>query len=227
MDKDARHRQHKPFLFDVNNFDDAAPVDPDAPPPPPIYNDADLDAARAAAVEQGRLAGRAESDASRAAEVAGLTNAIAERLTTLMEAEVQRSRAYEFEILLVSRAIFARLFPGLNETNGLAEIERVIALVLEAHRQQPEIIVEVNSAFVADIRALADEVLAKTHNPGKVTVKPNDSLWQGDCRLLWNDGGADRNATSLAASIQRHLDETLAGKPLLQDNRPTDDASGV
>ena len=227
MARDTITHTHRPFLFDVNNFDDARPVDPDAPPPPPVYNDTDLQASRAAAFEEGRLAGHAESDASRAAEVAALTQVVTDRLTALLDAEVQRGRAYEFEILLVVRAIFARLFPGLNEKHGLAEVERVVALVLEANRLQPEIVVEVNSAFVADIRALADKVLAKLHNPGTVTIKPDDSLWQGDCRMLWHDGGADRNATALAASIQRHLDGTLAGKPLLQDNRPTDPASGA
>ena len=98
-------------------------------------------------------------------------------------------------------------------------MEDVIRSVLENQKHHPEILIEVNSEFANDIRAIADDIMKRLHGAGQVTVVSNDTLARGDCRMSWNDGGAERNATTLAVEIDKRLEESLAGKPLLQDNR--------
>ncbi len=218
-DHDTIDRPTRKFLFDVNNFDEPDAPDPDAPPPPPLFNQGELDGARLAAFEEGRKAGHAEAEASREKFVSSLIQTIAMNFQALFDAEKNRAAQYEGEVLTVARAIFEKLFPALNERHGLDEVNAAIAAVLDNHRALREILIEVNSEFVNDIKIVADTVLKAIHGAGAVTVIANDSLARGDCRMTWNDGGAERSATALAAEIRKTLDEALADRPRLQDNR--------
>lgn len=218
-DNDTLPRKASKFLFDVNNFDEPEGPDPDAPPPPPVFSLEDMDAEKLQAHEHGRKAGLAEAEASRERFVTGLLQALSETLANLFETEKRRNAQYEAESVLLTRAVFEKLFPALNERHGLDEVQTVIASVLENHRHQQEIVIEVNSEFLPDIKAIAENLRMRMHGAGNIQVVDNDRLQRGDCRMSWNDGGAERNATALAAEIRKKLDEALAGRPLLQDNR--------
>ncbi len=217
-DQDALTRAPRKFLFDINNFDEQEEPDPDAPPPPPVFTEDEMALGQKEAFERGRQKGLAEAKELREKAVADLVETVTDRLGRLFDSEIRRSQQFEAESLLLTRQIFEKLFPLLNEENGLAEVEKAVATVLETQRQQPDIIVEVHSDFLEDIRGVADLVKRSVHLPGTVTVTANDTLNQGDCRLSWNDGGAERNATGLAAAIRKTLEEALAGKPVLRDN---------
>jgi flagellar assembly protein FliH len=221
-DSDTRPRKHQKFLFDVNNFDDPDPVDPDLPPPPPTFSEAELAGAKASEHERGRQAGHTAEKAARETIVAGLIKTIADHFTKLFDAEKQRADQFEGEVLLLTKTIFDKLFPALNEAHGLNEVETMIATVLETQRNQREIIVEVHSEFAPDIQSLADHLMKSMHAAGTVTVRANDSLARGDCKMSWNDGGAERSATHLSSEIARGLDEILGKRPRLQDNRNAD-----
>jgi len=222
-DQDTIPRPTRKFLFDVNNFDEPDAPDPDAPPPPPTFSEEELAGARKIAFEEGRKTGLGEAAASREKTVSALIQTIAGHFTTLFDAEKERAARFEAEVLLLTKAIFEKLFPALNEAHGLDEVNRVIASVLENQRHQREIVIEVNAEFVNDISALSEHIVKSLHGAGAVTVAANDFLARGDCRMNWNDGGAERSATTLATEIRKTLDEALAGRPGLRDN---EDAQG-
>ncbi len=217
-DQDALTRGTRKFLFDVHNFDEPEVPDPDAPPPPPVFTESEMASSRNDSFEKGRQAGLAEAEASREKAVLVLVETMTGHFSDLFDGERKRSQQFEAETLLLAREIFEKLFPLLNETHGLAEVEKAVAAVLENQRQQPDIIVEVHSDFLEDIRGVADLVKRSVHLPGTVTVVANDSLARGDCRMSWNDGGAERSATALSAAIRKTLEDALAGKPGLRDN---------
>ncbi len=215
-EQDTAPSLHRKFLFDVNNFDE---TDPDPSSLPVVYTPEDMAAAKLQAHEQGRQAGIAEAEAFRERTVATLIKTITDNFTELFTTEKKRSGQFEAEALQLTRAVFDKLFPALNLKHGLDEVEEVIRAVLENQRQHPEILIEVHSEFVNDIRMTAENIMKGLHGAGQVNVIANDRLARGDCRMSWNDGGAERNATALAAEIHKRLDEALAGKALLQDNR--------
>lgn len=215
-EQDTASRNHRKFLFDVNNFDEAE-VDPSSLPV--TYTMEEMSAAKLQAHEQGRQAGIAEAEGFREKAVATLIKTITDNFTELFTTEKKRSGQFEAEAIQLTRAVFDKLFPALNLKHGLDEVEEVIRAVLENQRQHPEILIQVNSEFVNDIRSMANDIMKRLHGAGQVTVVSNDTLARGDCRMSWNDGGAERNATALAAEIHKKLDEALAGKALLQDNR--------
>lgn len=231
-DRDSPSRPGgRKFLFDVNNFDAFDSVGNDEadlpPPPPPTFSEDELAEARTRALEDGKRAGLAEAEASRERFIASLLQSIAQQSAELLGQDQQRACQYETEILLVARTLFARLFPALNAAHGLKEVEAMVASVLADQRQQPELIIEVAPDAVDEIRALAEETLARLHGHGKLTIVAKPHLGPGDCQMHWNDGGAERNAAALAEQMLARLDDLLAERSSLQDNRTDDQGSGT
>lgn len=230
--QDTLPRKAKKFLFDRHIFDedatpdepeiDEADLEPPPPPPPPTFSEDELNAARASSYEQGRSDAVAAEKASREQYIAEQLSHIETAFKNLASAEKTRIAAYEAESLRLAQAIFERLFPGLNEKNGLSEIQRVIRSVLESQSDQPEIIIDVHHDDEGDIRVLIEHLRETLHLAGRITVQGQDGLGKGDCRLRWKDGGAERSATRLAARIERVLKEMLADRPLLHDNEKDD-----
>lgn len=219
-DQDTLTRKAKKFLFDMHNFDEDESIGaPEPPAPPPVFSEAEVEEARKDAFEQGRKQAQQEEAASREQAVATLVNAISGKIDGLVAAEAARAGLYEAESISLCRAIFARLFPELNRTHGLDEVEAVIKNVLEAQRHEAEIIIEVGTDFVGDIRLLAEQVSHKIHGKGAISVNGDPTMQAGDCRVSWNEGGAERSASRLAEEIRQKLEDTLAGRPALHDNR--------
>lgn len=201
----------RPFMFDVNNFDDTKIA------PPPVFNESEVDTARREAYEQGRKAGLAEAKGLREKLVADLIGAIKERFITLVAMEDHRSSQYEAETLFLCRTIFARLFPALNERHGLEEVTRAIATILEGQRTVPEVIIEVSPEYLDDIREQIGLILSAGRQ-GTCTVNANPELKAGDCRLRWEDGGASRSAQAICEQIAKVFEQTLADRLILRDN---------
>jgi flagellar assembly protein FliH len=199
------------FLFDVNNFDIRTEEEP------PVFSGDQVEGARRDAYEQGKQDGLAEAKGLREKHVADLLGAIKQNFTALFAAETKRAGQYEAETLFLARAVFGRLFPGLNEKHGLDEVIRAITAVLEGQRARPEIVIEVHPDFTDAIREHFGRTMKSLHE-GICTVDGNADLGPGDCRLRWEDGGAARSATRLCAQIGRIFDQSLADKALLRDN---------
>lgn len=212
------------FFFDVNNFDDDIEeiVEEELPPPPPTFSEAELEAARQQGYDQGKRDGLAEAQASREKFVSGVLDTISRNFATLFEAEHERAHRHESEAVHLARAIFRKLFPRLNDRHGLDEVNGVIARVLESHREQPGIIVEVHPDVVADVEIHLRAAVAGLHGAGGCTVTGNPALGPGDARLQWESGGASRSAGRLAAEIEKELDQVLADRRILHDNDYSD-----
>ena len=201
----------RPFLFNVNNFDDVKVV------PPPTFVESEMDAARRDAFEMGRKAGLAEAKAQREKLVADLIGAITAQFELLIAAEDKRSSQYEAETLFLSQTIFARLFPALNERHGLGEVANAIATVLAGQRTAPEVIIEVPPAYLDDIRGQIGQAIS-VGREGTCTVTAHADLAEGDCRLRWENGGAARSARRIAEQIGRVFQQMLADRAILRDN---------
>lgn len=221
-DTKEKTRPQKPqkFFFDQNCFDDDFEEEViEEEPPPPVFNEEELAAAKDESYKRGRAEALAEAEASREKHIATLLGTIEKHFQTLFNAEQLRASQYENEAVLVTRTIFEKLFPALNEKEGLNEIESVIISVLEKQREQHDIVIEVHPDYTDSIDARLEKIKPTLSPHSKITVAPAESLGPGDCQMRWNDGGAHRDITSLTEEIHRQLEHMLADKPTLQDNK--------
>ena len=204
----------KKFLFDANNFD--APDYGDEPPPP-VYSQEELATARQDAYDQGKRDGIAEAHGSFEKQTADLLMAIRDHFSILFDEEDRRARTFEKEAVQLAHTIFARAFPALNERFGLDEVKTTIRSVLETVHEQPEIIVEVAPAYVDVIHKHVETLLRQGGGP-RCTVRGNDNLGTGQCRMAWTNGHAMRNGIQLADQIRLQIEQVLADKANLTDN---------
>lgn len=205
------------FFFDQNNFNDDFVPDPEVPPPP-VFSEQELEAARKESYRQGKDNGLAEAAASREKKVADLLQKVTQNFSTLFAAEQARAAQYEAEALYLARAIFSKLFPALNEKNGLEEVQQALSSILENQRSQAEIIIDVPPDYVEPIQRLLDQAALAGNVAGVCCVKEDKALRHGDCRMRWHDGGAGRDTAALAAEIERIIKHILADRPRLRDN---------
>lgn len=221
----AENRRAQKFLFDLNCFDDGyvEEVIPEEPPPP-TFSEEELAEAERAAHERGRREALAEAAASREKHVADLLGTISRSFSSLFGAEAERAARYETEAVIVARAVFSRLFPALNARHGLEEVASMIAGAMENRRGGGEIVLEIHPDYRGDIEKRLESVRQAQRSTDIITLRGDDTLGPGDCRMRWEDGGAARDVGALAEEIGVILEQLLAGKPSLQDNNRADAA---
>jgi len=225
---DLLNKKASKYFFDLHNFDEEHIVEPviDEIPPPPVFNEDDMARSRREGFNEGKREGLNEAAASRERQVANLLDKVAQEVGVLFLAEDARMGLYETETVALAKSIFAKLFPALNAREALQETEYMIVQVLEEHRSQPEIRIEVHPDFCADIEAHITTILSKSHSSGKCLVIGHPDLSPGDCRMSWHSGGAERNVSSLSEKIMKIFDQTLGNRPLLRDNEPESENQG-
>lgn len=179
------------------------------PPPPPTFSEAQLEAARKAAFEQGRQQGIQESLQSREEKLSGLIASIAGDTQKLFIAESERETLYETEAVKLSLAVFENLFPLYTAQHGFDELKTVLTDILHRQEGQAEILIETAPSQKEGV----EEHIAKLPPfSGKTMFKvaANESLQEGSCKLSWTQGGALYNSKALAEEIRGILEETLA-----------------
>lgn len=210
------------FLFDTNNFDvpDVPEVDPDAPPPPPVFSLEELGMTRDEGFNQGRLTGLEEAAASREQYIASQLERLAHDFKGVLLAEKMREKIYETEVLTLCEAIFARAFPALNRIHGMSEVLQIIRDVLVNQQDQSKLVIDVPQGELDEIKAQLEKV--PEYDSAKVDLRETPDLHRGSCRISWQNGGALRDHTAIAeriaAEIAGELNHSLAHPPQKDDN---------
>lgn len=206
------------FLFETCFDGEGAPEEPAqanaegedaAAAPPPAYDEAELQAAREDAYAAGRAAGIDEAEANADRALAEALAVVGERLERLLsarrEVEEQAGRAALEAAMLLLR----RLFPEFERRHGFDEIEGIVAESLERLREEPRIVVRVADARLDELRARIDDLAARCGYPGKVVLLAEEGLSDGDARVEWADGGAERDSARLWNEVDGLLRRAL------------------
>ena len=190
---------------------------PTPEPPPDLYTAAQLDATREEGFLKGHTAALEEERASTARATAKALKGIADALDHL-DAE---QRAFHAELeksaTRLALAMVRRMLPAAAETSAVPEIERLMATTLPNVLDQPRLIVRVHGSLAEAIRKTVGPLQDDHAFEGRITVRPDNDLPVGDCRLEWGDGGIERDTVRLwsdiEAAVARHLDETVPPPP--------------
>lgn len=199
------------FMFDRHIFDEPLVEEKeDLPPPPPTFSEEELEAARASAYDKGRRDGIAAEKAARDTEIAHILKTISHALPNLFAAESAREKVYENESVALALTAFRTVFPALEACHGLTEVDSVIRAVLAECAGRNDIAIDLHPDAVDPVEAHLKTVAERLEMP-RISVRPDDRLGPGDCRLSWKDGGAVRDSRALADEIARRIEESLAG----------------
>ena len=194
------------YLFDTSfeaedlGGDTARPV---RKPPPPKFDQEDLDRARAEGHAAGKETGTQEVMQSIEQQISQAVNAISEQLIGLSRAQVESHERRTSEALEVALAVVRKIFPRLAGSHGLAEIETIVHECLERLREEPRIVIRVADALLDQVETRIGELVARAGFEGRIVYLAQDGSNPGDVLVEWADGGAERNSEEMWREIDR------------------------
>lgn len=181
----------KKYLFDVS-FDEAElPPDP-VSPPPETFSRGDVETAHEAGYAEGRAAGEAEVKEAVATRAAAALEAIGAALPALIAARDAQAAEIERSAIAALRGIIAKALPAYAAREPLAEIEALASKCLIEAIDEPRIVVRVADAVYEEVRGRLDAIAATSGYAGRIVLLADDDLADGDARIEWADGGAER-----------------------------------
>lgn len=202
------------FLFDIHLFEaeGSTPEEsaPEIDPPPVVFSEAELEAAKAQAFAEGRRQAELEAAESRARHLAAVMEALARDTSALFAQEHLRENLYEREAVDLTLRIFEKLFPAYSRSYGFDELKAFILTVLEQHNGRKKIEIFVEPDLVEGVETFMHSLAARYSGLG-FTVAADAGLTEGACKIRWEDGGAVRDSQAIAGEIHNLLREALAG----------------
>ncbi|MCW8836852.1 MAG: FliH/SctL family protein [Rhodospirillales bacterium] len=184
----------------------------EAPPEeeaPATFTQDDLTAARAAGFEEGRQKAATEAREATETRTSDILKRIAEALEAIMDTQAATAEATERDAIQIASSIATKMFPHLNRKHGLDEVSAVVMDVLKGLREEPKVTVRVSAPFRDAVVAAADSIINRGDFEGKISVVADDSLPEGDCRLEWGSGSAERDMRQILAGIDDIIEQNL------------------
>lgn len=202
----------KPFLFDAT-FDIAKAVEPEtkgnAAPPEPVFTPADIDQAQTQAYAEGHAEGVAEAGKETERAIADALRLILENLENAGRRQVQACQTQQEEAAALALTVVRKLMPTLAERHGLDEIETFLAECLKHIEYQSRITVRVPEPMAGEIEQRLCVLIDGCAFDGRFTVEADAAMQPGDCRIDWDEGGAERNSerfwSDIDAAVERFL----------------------
>ncbi len=219
------------FLFNLNVFDTGETVQEanaqETEPPPVVYSESELEAAKAKAFADGRRQATEEEATSRARHLAVVMAAIAKDTTALFAQEHLREKLYEREAVDMALKIFEKLFPAYSRAHGSEELRTFIGDVLEQQGGRKKISIHVEPDLVDGVEKFM-EPLSLRYEGLRFSVTADPEIPTGGCKIRWEDGGAIRDSHAIAEEIHRILQEALAAGDAKGHDKetPLQDAAG-
>ncbi len=213
--------ERKKYLFDLNNFDSGRKqeVDPDLPPPPPVFSLDDMESAEREGYLKGREEAFEEARVSREQYIASQVSGLNDQIRSLLLAEQIREKRFEDEAVYITRALFSKVFPSFSAKHSIDEVIQVIRDVVDL-QDRAKIIIDVPRADLDDIQAQI-ALLIESSN-GRLVLNARDDLSTGSCQMHWENGGALREQDALVGAIVTAIEDMLAPLPQKSQNNESD-----
>lgn len=180
-------------------------------PQPLEYTAQDLEAAKLEGFEAGKAAAITETEA----RIEQLMQQAVQGMAALLEARDDLENHTRREAVLLAHTLASKLAPGLIARLPMAEIESVVAQILDERSSEPRLVVRVADQNLDAIQDRIDRLAVQNGFEGDIILLGDAKLGASDCRVEWADGGIERslahNTATIDAILERFLD--TIGKP--------------
>lgn len=198
------------------------------PPPPPTFSEAELEAAKKQAFEEGRRAGLQEGAEKAQTEAVRREEAIQSAVKTIAR-QIQTCDAHHHEwlrlqsvelpqlVLLVAQQVAGRAISAMPQ----AGVESLIDECLNVLLHQPKVLLSVHPEIEQQVSVYMQDIIARRGGECMVQLAADESLAIGDARLEWKDGQAGRSIAAIWQQIEQMLQQVdftaLADKAAAMD----------
>ena len=181
----------------------------------PAFTEDDLARVRAEGFAEGREQASREAAQSMELRLTESFETVGERLYEVISSKESGNAAAAREAIAIAVAIARRMVPELYRRNAVAEIEHTVATVLSQVLETAELTVRIAESLADPLRERI-KALAETRGIGdRVRIMADPSLTEGDCRIEWLGGGAERNTAAMWDEIEAIVEKNLGFVPAL------------
>ncbi len=186
----------------------------ETPPPPPAatFTEADMEAAREKAYQQGLEAGKAEVHSEQVA-LQHERDLAAQQQMAALSAQLQDAmdnvdallQTHEQDIVQMAYAVAVKLAGASLAHDPFPVLQSMIAECLPAIIDQPNLHVRVHPDAVLKVKEMLHSALSGHSYEGRYVVKADDTLASGDIIIRWQSGEVGRLMDKMMQDINRHL----------------------
>ncbi len=211
------------FLFDFD-FDDVKlmeeivreeaeeeGIEPEEPeePPEPTFSQEELEAARQEGFNRGKAEGNQEAMNAIEKELVGVVGQLNEQVSDIHQVQADNLEEFHRETATLALAICRKLFPVLNEQGGFDEVANAAEKIMTSLLNEPRLSVRVQEEYAAPLKDRIEMQLSQSGYRGKLSVKGDSSLQNGELRVDWQSGYAKRDPNELLEEISEIVDKRI------------------
>jgi len=214
MTKEPVANTYEKFFFNQNIFDEDHEVEDEIleeEPPPPVFSEAELEAEKKSAFQEGYAKATEEERNSRSQNLANLMQTLAQDMSTLFVREADREARYEEESVRLTLNILQKLYPHYAQEHDFNALKNVLESVIRNHNQKQIIQIRVTPDMVEGVQSFMEK-LQNTNPELRLNVQGDENLQGTACKLSWDDGGVLHDTKAMAQEILEILKDGLAGK---------------
>jgi flagellar assembly protein FliH len=191
------------FLFD-RSFDHVEGPRGISRKPAPVTK-ADVEAARAEGLAEGRRVALAEAVCSSEERTASALSTLAAGIKDILASREHDTASLRRHTLEALRAVLRKVVPALCRKEPLAEIEALVVDCLHEAFEEPRVVLRVADSLFPILSERVEKLAASAGFAGKVVLLADETLGPGDARIEWAEGGAERDGTRLLEDIDAAL----------------------
>ena len=176
----------------------------------PTFSEEQVETSRKEGLEQGKSEALKEAAMAIENQIIDLTKAIGAQLTELISSQSLVNNEIFRDAIKISRAITKKSFPSINAEHGVQEIEQLIRQILNQILEEPRVKIQVHPSLAEQVSKRLNEISTDTHFEGRVHIIADEAIEQGDCRIDWSNGGAERNLDNVMREVDVIINANLA-----------------
>ncbi|PPR77904.1 MAG: hypothetical protein CFH06_01049 [Alphaproteobacteria bacterium MarineAlpha3_Bin5] len=177
---------------------------------PPSYSEEEFEHAKQQAYEEGKKEGADKEGKEIEHRILSSLVNIENQLGNSIENQEISIREIFDEAISISVAIPRKLFPTIEKTVALPEIERITAHVLELLVEEPKLKITVHEELTSDIEQRLNSLAEKSGFNGKFYVVGDPNIGPSDCKIDWQKGSAVRDTDKLKDKVNSVIETYLA-----------------
>lgn len=176
----------------------------------PTFSEEDIERTRREAFAKGKEEALREAATAIENQIVDAIKAIGAQLSQLISHQQLANSDIFRDAVNISSAITRKTFPKINIEQALPEIESVIRQILTQIIEEPRVIIYVHPNISEQLKENVKQIASEAHFEGRVIISGDDTVAEGDCKIEWSNGGAERNFDRIMSEVDAIIEENLA-----------------
>lgn len=186
-------------------------------PPPPTFTEEELQAAQAAAWQEGHQAGMADAQKQQEAQTLNLLETLGAQISGMHVHQDLANERIAAELTGFSMEICRRILPQFVDSQAGEELRALLADCLEKITPASRILITVSPDAMAFLEPQMDALAARSGFEGRMKLVADPALGPTDLVAVWDGGGMQRIEKDIWQAVEAVVQRAQAAAPPAPD----------